>query len=365
MTRTFRAPGRVNLIGEHTDYSDGLVLPAAIDRYVTISGEPADDVVVLTSDQFEGTAQVAADGSGSGATGWARYVAAVVAELAALGRPPVGFRGAITSDLPTGAGLSSSAALEVAVATTLSAVADFAPEPLALALACQRAEHRAVGVPSGIMDQAASLLGQADHAIFLDCGTLEHSAVPLPPDLTLVVIDSGVRRTLEGSGYARRREELQEGLAVLAGGRPADYTSVEVEALMAAWMIEDVPARRLRHVVSENERVREVVAALNDPDGSEREVLARVFAEGHASLRDDFEVSTPELDLLVELALEAGAVAARMTGGGFGGAIVALVDDERAAALGESVTERYDAKAGGPKATVHLCRAADGAAEVT
>ena len=365
MTRTFRAPGRVNLIGEHTDYSGGLVLPAAIDRYVQISGEAADGVVRLTSRAFEGTAEIAADGSSPPpASGWARYAAAVVAELAALGRPAVGFDGRIESSLPAGAGLSSSAALEVAVATALLAVADFEVEPMDLVHACQRAEHRAVGVPSGIMDQSASLLGRADHALFLDCGTLEHRLVPLPPDLALVVVDSRVERRLEESGYARRRVELEEGLKALEGRRPTDVTPEEAEELAAAAALPPVPARRLRHVVSENARVRKVVAELTRPDGADPAALRRLFADGHASLRDDFEVSIPELDLLVELAREAGALAARMTGGGFGGSIVALAERERAEEVGRLVAERYEARAG-RACPVHLCVAADGAAEIT
>lgn len=316
MALSFRAPGRVNLIGEHTDYAGGLVLPVAIDRSVTVSGAPAEDIR-LTSDEAQ--------------PGWQRYVDAVVHELAELGRPPAGFHGRVSSDLPIGAGLASSAALEVGVALALCAVAELALEPLALAEACRRAEERAVGVPCGIMDQAVSLLGRADHAVLLDCGSLEHRLVPLPRGLVLVVVHSGIERRLEESGYAQRRTELE-------AGHP----------------------RRRRHFESENERVREVVAALERDD---RAALGRLFADGHASLRDDFEVSTPELDLLVELAYDAGAVAARMTGAGFGGSIVALAGADRAEAIAADVAQRYEEKTGrraGPLVT----HAADGAAEI-
>src|SRR5215210_6944420 len=194
-TRTFWAPGRVNLIGEYTDLIGGLVLPVAIDLGIRIDCAPAERTA-LTSDAFGGTSDVA---------DWGRYVGATEAELAELGRPPVAIAGALHSTLPIGAGLSSSAALEVAVATALCAVADFPLDPLDLARAAQRAEHRAVGVPSGIMDQAASVLGRAGHAMLIDTGTLSLEYLPLPRRLALVVLDSGISRRLEASAYGQRR----------------------------------------------------------------------------------------------------------------------------------------------------------------
>ncbi len=327
MERAFRAPGRVNLIGEHTDYTGGLVLPAAIELGVTVVGEAGGDVVELTSDRFPEPAVVPGDGPGDGARGWARYVAAVTAELAAAGRPPLGFRGRIEADLPAGAGLASSAALEVAVALALCTTAGFAKSGLELAELCRRAEERAVGVPCGLMDQAASLLGLREHALLLDCGSLENRHVAFPADLELLIVDSGVARSLDDSPYAERRAEVEKGMP-----------------------------KRLRHVRSENERVHEVVAALETGD---REALRSAFAAGHASLRDDFEVSTPELDRLVESALAAGAVAARLTGAGFGGSIVALVERGTGQAVGATVTARH------PGSTAYVSRPATGAAEVT
>ena len=198
--RRYRAPGRANLLGEHTDHTDGLVLPAAIDRGVTLAGEPGGDRLRLTSADAPGAVDVAADGSEPG-EGWGRFVAAVAAELTAAGRPPVGFTGELASDLPQGAGLSSSAALEVVLAIALIDAADVHLDAMEIAALCRRAEHRAVGVPSGIMDQAASILGRADRAVLLDCGTLDHRTVPLPRDHVLVIVDSGVQRQLESSGY--------------------------------------------------------------------------------------------------------------------------------------------------------------------
>jgi galactokinase len=282
MTATIRAPGRVNLIGEHTDYSGGLVLPVAIQLGITLRYAPADRIEL-------------------DAPGGERFVEAVSAELAALGRPDVGISGSVAADLPQAAGLGSSGAFAVAVALALCDVAEFELEPLELALACQRAELRAVGVPSGILDQAASLLGREGSALLLDCGSLEHRWVPLPEELTLLVLDSGERHSLEHSAYGDRRRELEAG-----------------------------DPRRVRHVQTENERVRETVAALERGDVR---ALGPIFAAGHASLRDDYEVSTPTLDKLVDAALAAGAFAARMTGGGFGGSIVALAEPTRAAGV--------------------------------
>jgi galactokinase len=349
MTRAFWAPGRVNLIGEHTDYSGGLVLPAALELGVRIEGVAADRIR-LRSDHEDVTVELSPEGGD--ASGWGRFVAAVAAELDRLGRPSVGFDGRVSSNLPIGAGLSSSAALEVAVGTALCAVAEFPIEPMELALASQRAEHSAVGVPSGIMDQAVSVLGVADHAILLDTATLEHRAIPLPRELELVIVDSGVRHRLEDSGYAARRRELEEALVVLGGRRPAD---VEPDELPAG--LDSVGARRLRHVVTENARVREVVAVLTETP-LDKARLGALFRAGHESLRDDFEVSTPELDLLVELAYRAGAVAARMTGGGFGGSIVALVERDRAQALADEILAGY------PAGTAHISVAAGGAREL-
>jgi galactokinase len=311
-TRTFWAPGRVNLIGEFTDLVDGLVLPAALELGIRLDVRPADET------------RLESDVAGPG---WLRYVDAVAAELELLGRPPVGIAGRLTSTLPVGAGLSSSAALEVVVALALCAVADFTLEPLELAQAARRAEHRAVGVPCGILDQAACVLGRAGCAVLIDTGTLAHEHVALPAGLALVVVHSGVSRRLEDSGYAVRKRELEE-------GHPA----------------------RLRHVRAENERVRATVEALRAGDLGR---LGEIFREGHESLRVDFEATTPELDRLVDLAYAHGAVAARMTGGGFGGAIVALAESGEAESFAGAVLAEY-----GAAGRAYVCAASDGAHEL-
>ena len=336
--RSFWAPGRINLIGEYTDLTGGLVLPAALDLGVQIDAVAAGRII-LRSDRYDAPALLAADGTGfEDRDGWGRYIAAVAVELALLGRPAVGIEGIVSSTLPVGAGLSSSAALEVAAAVALCEVADFTLAPLVLAQAAQRAEYRAVGVPCGIMDQAASVLGRAGCAILLDTGSLEHELVELPTELTLVVIDSGVSRSLESSAYATRRRELEE-------------------ALRAEGDLDETLARRLRHVETENRRVREVVVALRGRRFGE---LGELFREGQESLRRDLEVSIPEIDRLVELAYVHRAVAARMTGGGFGGSIAVLAHADEAETLAQGVVADYrgDAKA-------YICRAADGARELS
>jgi galactokinase len=363
-THAVFAPGRVNLIGEHTDYSGGLVLPVAVDLGVTVIGRTDPASIRLRSLAFSETVELAGDGSARGRLpGWGRRVAAVARLLAERGRSPIGFDGTIASTVPIGAGLSSSAALSVAVGLALCRAAEFELPPLELARLAREAEHLAVGVPCGLMDPATSLLGRQGHALLLDCGTEEYRLVPLPSDLAIVVLDSGVRRELEHSGYAARQTELKRGLAGIGDRRPADVTVAEAMAAAGAADVDEVAARRLRHVVSENERVRRCVAALEAVGGPDPSALGALFREGHESLRVDFEVSTPELDLLVELACDEGALAARMTGGGFGGSVVALVEAKGAPKLVAAVTSAYAARSG-RESTGYICASVDGAGEV-
>lgn len=307
------APGRVNLIGGHSDYSGGLVLPMAVDLGTTIVGRRGHDRVVLVSRDEPEPAEVALDVDDPAVVepAWARYVAGVVAELA----PTSGFIGQVSTTIPIGTGLSSSAALEVAVALAL--VGDDRVDRRQLALACQRAEHRASGVPCGIMDQFASLLGEEGHAILIDCTTLDVTPVRVPHDVEIVVVDSGQRRSLATVGYADRRAEV---------GRAADLIGhLPTASLDAVESIQDeVLRRRARHVVTENRRVRAFVDAITRGDVPE---AGRLMTESHASLRDDQEVTTPALDTLVErLVATKGVHGARLTGGGWGGCVVALTD---------------------------------------
>ena len=304
------APGRVNLIGEHTDTTGGLALPMAIQLGTSVTGERGGDRVVLTSDVDREPVDLPLDIDDPAAVGppWARYVAGVIAEL----RPEFGFTGTVATDLPVGAGLSSSAALEVAVALGLG----FEGEPRDLALACQRAEQRASGVPCGVMDQLASIAGVAGHALLLDCGALDATPVAVPADVEIVAVHSGESRTLATSAYAERRAACRAAEQVVGPLRDVD----DVARLDA---IDDpVVRRRARHVVTENERVRAFATALRVGDLA---TAGELMAASHASLADDFEVSTAALDALVaDLSARPGVFGARLTGAGFGGCAVAL-----------------------------------------
>jgi len=346
------APGRVNLIGEHTDYSGGLVLPAAIQLGITLTVTRWADDVCLTSSGFGTAASFAADGTGGRVEGWARYGQAVAAELAALGRPSAGLEASVDSTLPPGSGLSSSAALEVAIGLALCAAAGFELEPFELALACQRAELRAVGVPCGILDQAACLLGREGSALLLDCATLERRLVELPAGAALLIVHSGIERSLESSAYGERRSELEHAMRLVGAERSTDVSLTDLEGL------EPLSLRRLRHVVTENARVLRFEQALADGDLS---TAGRLLLESHASLRDDYEVSIPELDVLVALAVDAGAYGARLHGGGFGGAALALVEASAAEEVGRRAAVAYRARTG-RKATTLIVAPSRGAA---
>jgi galactokinase len=303
------APGRVNLIGDHTDYTGGLALPMAIDMGTTVTGSPAGDAVRFRSEELPGDAVIALDVAEPSLVepSWARYVAGVVSVL----RPRHGFRGQVTTTLPIGAGLSSSAALEVAVALALG----FGGSRLELALACQRAEQAASGVPCGVMDQLTSASGLAGHALLVDCGALRITPVAIPDGAEVVVVDSGERRRLADSAYAERRQACQQAEAVIGPLGKADSASV-------ARLVDPVLRARARHVVTENARVQAFAGALQAGDLRR---CGALMAESHQSLKVDFDVSTCRLDELVaELVATPGVFGARLTGAGFGGCVVAL-----------------------------------------
>jgi galactokinase len=304
------APGRVNLIGEHTDYNGGFVLPIAIDRFTTVAAG-ADDDDVLRCHSLE----VADD------SGWTKYVDGVVQALAAEGVRVGGADVLVTSTVPTGAGLSSSAALEVGTAAALSALAGSELEPRRLAQVAYRAETEFVGVPVGIMDQTVVAAAQQGHAVFLDTRSLDIEHVPFDPSsagLHVVVVDSGVRRALDDGRYAERRKECEAAAAALGVDQLRDATLEQVENAPMDHKLKC----RARHVVTEDERVLRAVDLLRARDLTG---LGPLLLASHASLRDDFEVSIPELDRVVDVAMARGAVGARMTGGGFGGCAIALV----------------------------------------
>jgi galactokinase len=346
----YRAPGRVNLIGDHTDYNDGFVLPVAIDRDCVVAARRGESIRVESFELGE-SVELPVDGGDveNVPSMWGRLVAAIAHELSLLGRPQAGMDAVVASDVPLGAGLSSSAAFEVACALALADAAEWRADGTALAVACRNAEERATGVPCGVMDQLVVMHGREGCALLIDCRTLETKAVRIPQKLGLLVAHSGQERTLAESEYAERRRAC-EALALKLGVQALrDATSAQVA---------DDPFGR--HVVTENARVLEAARALEDGD---LEALGRLMTASHESLRDDYRVSTPELDALVEALLEEGALGARLTGAGFGGAVVAACDKDAVAAVGDAATARYRALTGlEPQAFV--CRAVDGAGTV-
>jgi len=311
MVRAF-APGRVNLIGDHTDYTGGLALPMAVELGTTVEVRTGGRRIELWSAEEAESALVdldAPDEPRMVQPPWARYVAGVVA----VAGPTVGAVGTVRTTLPMGAGLSSSAALEVAVALALG----FDGPPRELALACQRAEHLASGVPSGALDQLASVSGLAGHALLVDCASLEVTPVPMPAGADVVVVHSGQARTLAGSAYAERRAQCEAAAGMIGPLRTATVDDL-------SRLDDGLLRRRARHVVTENRRVLDFADCLTSGDLAG---AGRLMAASHFSLATDFDVSTPVLDALVtELTAVPGVYGARLTGAGFGGCVVALAD---------------------------------------
>ena len=334
------APGRVNLVGEHTDYNEGFVLPFAItQRTVVAAARRGDDVITLTSTHQPETVRARLGDVAPGAVaGWAAYPLGIAWALGQVRTlpSPAGADLFIDSDVPTGGGLSSSAALEMAAAGALTALWDLDLSPAELVGAGQRAENEIVGAPTGIMDQCASLLGEAGAALFLDCRTRQPRTVPLrlaPSGLALVLADTGERHAHAAGGYAARRASCEKaarqlGVPALRDFAPADLPWME-------GLLDPETFRRARHVVTENARVFATVEALEADD---LDAAGRHLTASHRSMRDDFEITTPTLDLAVETALAAGALGARMTGGGFGGSTITLIDAERVPALATAIT---------------------------
>ena len=361
-----RAPGRVNLIGEHTDYNLGLVLPVAIDLEIRLAVVPTDDRLVRLTrldDVSVGAFDLAAIEPASGA--WIDYPAGVAWALDGAGLPLRGLRGVIASSLPAGAGLSSSAALELATAWALLGAEAPGITPLELARIAQRAENVHVGVACGLMDQFAAACGTREGALLLDCRSLGYATVPLPLDaVALVICDTGSPRRLETSAYNDRRADCETAVAILSAEDPSIRSLRDVSEAALPWAstrLDPVVFRRVRHVVTEDARVTATVDALRAGDLA---TVGEAFAASHASLRDDYEVSSPALDVMVAMALDVpGVLAARMTGAGFGGSTVNLVRPDAVAALAAAVETRYPERTG-YRPTIRVVRPADGAGRV-
>jgi len=364
--RFFQAPGRVNLIGEHTDYNDGFVLPVAIDRQVVIAARVRDDQRVrLWSVSFEqssefGLEEIEADA----AAPWSNYVRGVALMLQQQGFALLGIDATLAGNVPIGSGLASSAALEVASATALCALSNVSVGAVTLAQICQRAENEFVGMNCGIMDQFIAVLGQVGSALLIDCRSLDYQLVPVPTGASIVVCDTMKRRGLVESEYNLRRKQCEAGVEILRekvlnARALRDVTLQQLEAHADA--LPPTVLRRCRHAVSEDQRVLMAVEALRDTDAAE---VGRLMDLSHASLRDDCEVSCRELDEMVRLARDApGCLGARMTGAGFGGCTVNLVWEGQAEAFASRVRAGYfDALGVVPE--IYVCQASRGAGEI-
>jgi galactokinase len=337
-SRGFRAPGRANLIGEHTDYNGGFVLPVALELNTYVVGRrTTDEMLRLRSLDRPGEVRIDLR-SGAGPEGdWGLYATSVVRAALDEGWSMSGFDGIVASDVPIGAGLSSSASLEVSVAL---AVLDGDCGPLVLARMCRRAENVYVGMGCGIMDQLAATASEPGCALLIDCMSETYEPVPLPPGLSVLVIDSTVRRNLIKSGYNQRREECERAARAIGVDflRHADARALDRVEL------DDAALSRARHVISENKRVEKTAVALHASDLS---ALGDLFSESHESMAGDFDISTPEIDVLIEIARATpGVIATRLTGGGFGGCTVSLVEDESEVVAAEAIVADYEQRTG-------------------
>ncbi len=364
--RVYRAPGRVNLIGEHTDYNDGFVMPAAIDASTWVAMAPRQDrQLVVHSETLEETAETPLERTAlQPRHRWSDYVFGVAAELLDAGVPLTGANVLIHSDVPRGAGLSSSAALEVAVGFALMDSAGVPIDRVALALLCQRAENGFVGARCGIMDQFIACHGVTDHALMLDCRSLESRALPVPSTARLVVCNTMVKHQVATGEYNTRRAECEAAAHAFAEHKPGvralrDVSPEDLDRFGPS--LPPVLFRRARHIVMENQRVLDAADALTRGN---LDAFGRLMDAGHRSLRDDFALSCEELDLMVDLASPLpGVYGARMTGGGFGGCTVNLVADEHVETFVATVREGY-ARATGTDPEIYLCSAGAGVERV-
>jgi galactokinase len=367
-THFFRAPGRVNLIGEHTDYNDGFVLPCAIDYHTVVAVQPRNDkqVIMVAADfeeqvsNFDLTTEITRDERAP----WSNYARGVAWALSQRGYQLQGMNMVIAGNVPLAAGLSSSASLEVAVGTAFNYFSELGLDGKTMALTCQQAENDFVGMKCGIMDQFISALGQKDHALLIDCRSLDYQTVPIPANVAIVIVNSNFKREglgLLDSEYNTRRQECETAAAHF--GVPAlRDVSLDVFASHADELTEIV-AKRARHVITENDRTEAAAKALTKSDLT---WMSQLMTESHASMRDDFEITVPPIDALIEIVADvvgdAGGV--RMTGGGFGGCIVALVPQNLVPQVKTAIIEKYPAASGGLLATIYVCRASAGAGQL-
>jgi galactokinase len=346
-SRLFQAPGRVNIIGEHTDYNLGFVMPAAIGLYCSVAiAARADRELHVCSSQFDQKAVVDLDSPSLAPRGdWSDYVVGTAVALEKSGYKLRGANLVVGGEVPLGSGLSSSAAIEVSTGFALLNISGHAIDRKQLALACQRAENEFVGARCGIMDQFISAHGRAGHALMLDCRSLEATALPLPTNLRLLVCNTGVKHSHAAGEYNARRQQCEEGVRLLSSEIPGiqslrDVGSALLERHKGA--LPELIYWRCRHVVTENERVQRMAGAIETADLS---AIGGLMADSHRSLRDDYQVSCMELDIMVEIAAGlSGVIGARMTGGGFGGCTVNLVDAQSAESVRRSVAEQYEAR---------------------
>jgi galactokinase len=362
----YRAPGRINLIGEHTDYNEGFVMPAAINFSTSVAiGARKDRSIVVRSENFSDTAALHLDNPPPRGQGhWSDYPFGVAVKLEEAGQRLRGANLLVRGDVPIGSGLSSSAAIEVATGFALLELAGAEVDRRALAKLCQRAENEFVGMRCGLMDHFISCFGRTNHALLLDCRTLDYRLLALPENLKLVVCNTMVKHRLAGSDYNTRRAECEEGVSLLGQHLPEvrslrDVTMNDLERFGGD--LPDLVLKRCRHVVSENTRVEEAATALERKD---LRSFGQLMGESHRSLRDDYEVSCRELDLMVELANQVdGVLGARMTGGGFGGCTINLVESNRVDPFKAAMSRSY-AETTGRQPEIYVCSAAEGAERV-
>jgi galactokinase len=359
------APGRVNLIGEHTDYNDGFVFPMAIERYTIIAASPADGLESsVYSVNKEESAVIKTDGSASPASTvvWSSYVQGTVQNAAETGLKLKPFRAVINSNVPLGGGLSSSASLEVASATLMEVISGQKLDPVQKALLCQKAEHRYAKMPCGIMDQFISTMGKTGHALLLDCRSRIAKQIPFDePSVAILIVNSNVKHELTGSEYPDRRRQCEKAARLLHVPMLRDATLQKLETDRSLFENEpdgNLCFRRARHIVTENDRTLAMADAMTQNDWK---TCGQLMYASHTSMRNDFEITCTEIDILVEIAETLdGVIGSRMTGGGFGGCTVSLVETSKVESISKSIIEKYQAKTG-IEPTIFVTRPAQGA----